>query len=477
MTCVPGQRRWTRETLRAFFDRLAPVRHRWRPAGYHREVTRGYRFFIPPGARVLEVGCGTGDLLADLQPSYGLGIDFSAEMIRQARARHAQPELRFLEQMAETLALEDEPFDYIILSDTLVLLEDILAVLRNLRRYCHPRTRIIANFVSRLWQPLLWLAERFRLRYPQPMLNLVTTEDVTNLLQLAGYEVVMTDRRILWPARWPIVAPLFNRVLATLPLVRHLCLTNWVVARLPMPLPGDSSVSVIVPCRNEAGNIPEVVRRWPAFPGPSELIFVEGHSRDDTWARCQEAVRDNPHRRIVALQQKGSGKGDAVREGCAAAGNDIVVILDADLTVPPEELPDLVATLIAGHAEFVNGSRLLYPMDEEAMRFLNLAVNKLFAWLFSWLLRQPIKDTLCGTKALLRKDYERLAAQRAYFGTLDPFGDFDLILGAAKAGLKIRDYPVRYRARSYGSTQIHRFRDGWLLGKMFLWALIQLKWR
>ncbi|MGE0759682.1 MAG: glycosyltransferase [Pirellulaceae bacterium] len=477
MKPLPLRRRWTREALRDFFDRLAPVRARWRSPGYHAELRRNYQFFIPPGARVLQIGCGIGDLLAELQPSFGVGVDFSPEMIRQARQRHPEPSLHFVEQVAEELALDYPPFDYIILSDTLTFLEDIVAVLRELRPYCHARTRIITNFFSRLWQPALWLAEQLGLRYPQPMLNWVTSPDVSNLLELAGFEVVLRDSRILLPTAWPVIAPFCNRVLATLPLLRHFCLTNWIVARLPMSLPETTGVSIVVPCRNEADNIPDVVRRWPALPGPSEIIFVEGHSSDDTWARCEQLVRDNPHRSIQALRQQGKGKGDAVRLGFAAARHEILVILDADLTVPPEEVTGFVEVLTRGHAEFVNGSRLLYPMDDEAMRFLNLLANKTFAWMFSWLLGQSVKDTLCGTKVLLRSDYLRLAEQRAYFGDIDPFGDFDLIFGAAKLGLKMRDYAIRYRARTYGTTQIRRFRDGWALLKLYLWAIVKMKWR
>jgi glycosyltransferase involved in cell wall biosynthesis len=288
---------------------------------------------------------------------------------------------------------------------------------------------------------------------------------------------VLTDSRILCPARIPIVAEFLNRFVAPTFGFRWMCLTNWVVARLPLPLPAESSVSVICPCRNESGNIPEIVRRFPRFGGPAELVFVEGNSRDNTLAECHRVAAENPQVNVRVFQQVGRGKGDAVRLGFAEARHDVLLILDADLTVPPEELPGFVNALTQGHAEFVNGSRLVYPLENEAMRFLNLVANKCFALGFSWLLGQPIKDTLCGTKVLLKRDYEQIASQRSYFGDFDPFGDFDLIFGAAKLGLKLRDYPVHYRARTFGETQISRFRHGWMLLKMYVVALFKLKWR
>jgi ubiquinone/menaquinone biosynthesis C-methylase UbiE len=464
-------------SLESFFDRFAPQRAAWQRTGYQQLLLHYYRFFVPPGARVLEIGCGLGDLLAGLQPSVGVGIDFSAGMIAQARARHPQPHLQFVQQRAETLALDGEPFDYIILSDTLTFLDDILAAFRQLPALCHPRTRIITNFFSRLWYPVLKGLECLGLRYPQPQPNWVTVEDVRNFLHLAGFETVTTDSRIVCPARIPILDSLLNRVLMVVPGYRQLCLANFVVARLPQTLPADTSVSVICACRNESGNIRSIVERLPAFAGPSELIFVEGNSKDDTFEQCQRVAAEFPDRQISVLRQPGKGKGDAVRHGFAAAKYDVLMILDADMTVPPEDLPGFVTALLSGQAEFVNGSRLVYPMEDQAMRFLNLVGNRFFSLTFSWLLGQPLKDTLCGTKVLLKRDYDKLSAGRSYFGDFDPFGDFDLIFGAAKLGLAIRDYPIRYRARTFGETQISRFRHGWLLLQMAAFATWKLKCR
>lgn len=463
--------------LLSFFDSFAEVLRNRRQTTYRRLVVQHYRFYVRPQSRIIEIGCGLGDLLADLQPSYGVGIDFSSAMIEQAQARHPQSHLHFEVQRAETLEIDDQPFDYIIISDTTTFMDDILAALHRLRPLCHSRTRIVFNCYSRLWQPLIKFADAIGLRHPQPMVNWVTLEDMENLLALAGFELITSDQRILCPMNIPLIAPLLNRWLGPLPGFRLFALTNWGVARRVQSLAEDTGVSVICPCRNESGNIASIVDRFPQFPGPAELIFVEGNSQDDTLERCHEIAKARPEREIRVFQQTGKGKGDAVRLGFAEAKYPILMILDADMTVRPEDLPGFAHALTSGTAEMVNGSRLVYPMESQAMRFLNLGANKFFAIAFSFLLGQTIKDTLCGTKVLLKSDYERLAEDRAYFGKNDPFGDFDLIFGAAKLGLRIRDYPIRYQARTFGTTQIQRFRHGWMLLKMYGVGLLKFKWR
>ncbi|HZL44959.1 MAG TPA: glycosyltransferase family 2 protein, partial [Opitutaceae bacterium] len=285
---------------------------------------------------------------------------------------------------------------------------------------------------------------------------------------------IKTQSRLLWPVATPLLAALLNRWIA--PLLPPLCLSIFTVARpRPAAPPLACRVSIVVPARNEAGNIEAAVRRTPEMGAGTELIFVEGHSRDQTWEEILRVKAACPERRIKLLQQTGRGKGNAVREGFAAAEGDILMILDADLTTPPESLPKFYEAVASGRCDFANGSRLVYPLEKQAMQFLNLCANKVFGVLFSWLLDQPVKDTLCGTKALRRADYGRLAANRQYFGDFDPFGDFDLLFGADKLNLKIHDIPIRYRNRTYGQTNIRRWRHGWLLLRMVLFAARKLK--
>jgi glycosyltransferase involved in cell wall biosynthesis len=300
------------------------------------------------------------------------------------------------------------------------------------------------------------------------------------MLRFADFEVVRTDAQILFPLGVPLLAPLLNRYLGHLPLVDQLSLMYGIVARpAPHRFPGyrsgRPSVSVVIPCRNEAGHIRPLVERLPDLGPNSEFLFVEGNSTDDTEAVVRQVVAENPDRPLRLLKQQGKGKGDAVRLGFAQARGEVVAILDSDMGVAPEDLPRFVEALVRGKGEFINGSRMVYPMEGQAMRFLNMVANKLFARAFSWLLGQQLRDTLCGTKVLYREDYQRIADNRAYFGDFDPFGDFDLLFGAARLNLRIVDLAVRYRERSYGATNISRFRHGLLLLRMTFFAARRLK--
>jgi len=451
-----------------FFDQYASEVDRWhrQNAGYHKAIASLARFHIPTGSKVLEVGSGNGDLLDALEPERGLGIDISGKMVRHAERKYGH--LQFRKMAAEHLDVGQEQFDFIVLSDLVGFLYDIRVVFERLRKVCHPGTKIVINWYSNLWHPILVLAERLGLKYPQPLLNWTTREDIQNLLYLAGFEIVHQRSHILLPKRVPLLATLLNRYLAHVPGFRWMCLTNWIIAKPAdlKPFHSTPTVSVVCPCRNEEGNIEQLVNRLPSMGAHTELIFVEGHSKDNTLAECRRVAATATNKDIKVFVQPGRGKGDAVRLGFAKARGEILMILDADLSVDPEDLTQFYDALVEGKGEFINGSRLVYTKDPQAMRFLNLLGNKFFAFLLSHLLGQPIKDALCGTKVLSRSDYNRIAQNRKYFGDFDPFGDFDLLFGAAKQSLKIVEVPIRYRQRTYGTTNISRFSHGWLLLRM-----------
>jgi SAM-dependent methyltransferase len=428
---------------------------------------------IPEGARVLEIGCAHGDLLASLKPGYGRGIDFSPDMIASARSRY--PDLNFQLTDVHDLDLKGELFDFIVLSDVVNDLWDVHAVLQKLRLCCAPRTRIIFNFFSHLWEePMAW-AQRLGIATPTLPQNWLTTSDLDNLLQLSGFEALRSWPEVLAPLRFP-GAGVANRVFAKIAPFRWFAMTNVLVARpAAQPAAQLPTVSVIVAARNESGHIDELMARIPEMGAGTEILFVEGNSTDNTFEVIQKAVAANPQRNCKLLKQPGKGKGDAVRAGFAAAAGDVLMILDADITVPPEALPEFYDVLMSGKGEFANGVRLVYPMQHQAMRFANLVGNKFFARAFTWLLGQPIRDTLCGTKVLWKADYERIADNRKYFGEFDPFGDFDLLFGAAKLNLKIMELPIRYRARRYGETNISRWRHGVILLRMVMFAARRIK--
>ena len=479
------------QTRMAQWDKVARMRDSWRGWGgsYHRRLAEIYRFLVSPGQRVLEIGCGLGDLLAAVEPARGLGVDFASEMVARAKSRYepalqspdalsgsdVEGALEFVHADAHDLSSIKESFDVIILSDLTNDVWDVQRVFEQVRPLCTPRTRLILNVYSNLWQTVLTLAQRVRLAAPMLEQNWLTISDLRGMLNLAGFETIRDWREILFPLPIPLLAPFCNRILVRLPLFRSLALANFVIAR-PQPAPVDEpSVSVIVPARNESGNIQSIFERTPQMGRATELIFVEGHSKDDTYAAIEREIASHPATPSLLLRQSGIGKADAVRAGFDAATGDILMILDADLTVPPEDLPRFYEALRSGRGEFINGVRLVYPMEKQAMRGLNFLGNKFFSWAFTSLLGQPIKDTLCGTKVLWKKDYERIAANRAYFGDFDPFGDFDLIFGAAKLNLKIVDLPIRYRERTYGTTNISRWKHGWLLMKMVAFAARRIK--
>jgi len=456
--------------MREHFDREAALP---RAAGrqYRRTLAHYFNLLIPAGASVLEIGCGDGNLLSQIRAGKKAGVDISSAQLDRARTR--MPNAEFHSAAAERLP-SIGTFDCIVISDTLNLVADAQAVLENLRRVATPQTRLLINYQNNLWRPLFAMATWLGIRTSQPSPSWLSRHDVENLLALSGWEIVKTQPRVLLPLRVPILDTLLNRWLA--PWVPNFCLSIFTIAR-PRLLQGlePLSVSVVIPARNEAGNIEDAVRRTPNMGAWTELIFVEGNSTDNTWAEIERMRDAHPQRRIKILKQSGKGKGNAVRDGFAVAEGDVLMILDADLTMPPEELPKFYDAIARGRAEFANGSRLVYPMEKKAMQFLNMIANKLFGITFSWLMQQQVKDTLCGTKVLLRSDYLKIQANRAYFGDFDPFGDFDLLFGADKLNLKIVDIPIRYKERTYGSTNIHRWRHGWLLLRMVMFAARKLK--
>lgn len=454
-----------------------------------------FQRIVPASSSVLEIGCGTGELLAALNPSYGLGIDFSSEMIKAAIDKFAGREnLDFRIDDVETLQTS-ETFDYVIMSDTIGELTDTWQAIRNVRRVVNPHSRLVITYFNALWEPMLRLGESLGWKMPQDFQNWLSLADIRNLLYLNGFEPIRYGYQLLLPKRVPLVSDLMNRYVARIPLVERLSLVTYVVARPvedPQGVQTRPTVSVVIPCRNEKGNIRDAVERVPAMGSHTEIVFVDGNSNDGTVEEIEKVIerfRGDKDIQLIHQVPKGSadgaghgkmlrlGKGDAVRKGFAAAKGDILMILDADLTVPPEDLPKFYLALVEGRGEFINGTRLVYPMEDDAMRFLNKLANKLFGVLFSWLLEQPVKDTLCGTKVLMRDDYERISAGRAYFGDFDPFGDFDLLFGATRLNLRIVEVPIRYRQRVYGDIKIERFKHGLQLLRMCWVAMKKLKFR
>jgi SAM-dependent methyltransferase len=467
--------------IREWARTKAERRSRWSlPKDFFRTSSEDYlKFLVPENQRILSLGCGAGDTMAGLNPTFGLGIDLDASALQIAQNKY--PRLQFMEGDMEDADLIEQiaqnlPFDVVLLDGSLGYLDDIQTFLTRLQVVCNEDTRVVSVYYGYLWEPVLRLAEKLQLREPSLDTTWLRMGDVENFMTLGGFETIKKEWRVLLPFRMFGLGNLVNRYVAPLPWIRRLALCHYLVARkIPKYSLQELSVSVVIPCRNERGNIESAIQRLPKLGSGTEIIFVEGHSTDGTWEEVKRVQKMYPGLDISILQQTGEGKGDAVRAGFDLAKGDILMILDADLTVPPEDLEKFFEIICSGKGEYVNGSRLIYGMENQAMRFLNFLANHFFALVFTFLINQRLTDTLCGTKVLTRKNYQRIKAGRTYFGTFDPFGDFDLIFGASKLNLKFAEVPVRYASRRYGSTQISRFRHGLLLLRMVVFAYRKLK--
>ena len=459
-----------------YFESTSHKRDKWKKRNnfYQKTIERQFAFIIPEGSTVLELGCSTGDLLNAVKPGKGIGIDFSKSVVDIARQKYPHLEFHVADAVDYTPGIE---IDYIIVSDLITSLWDIQIFFRKVRSYVSPRTKIIISSYNHLWEPILNIGETLGLKAKQPLHNWLSIKDIENILHLENFEIIKVEKKLLFPKYIPLVNLIVNKFIANLPGINGLDLIKFITARPVVSEPKEYSVSIVVPARNERGNMENAIKQTPPFGSHQEFIFIEGNSSDGTYEEMLRVQKAYPDADIKVMKQTGKGKGNAVREAFDVASCDILMILDADLTTPPGDMPKFYDALRNNKGEFINGCRLVYPMEKEAMRLLNFIANKFFGWFFSYLLGQRMKDTLCGTKVLFKEDYKMIIANRSYFGDFDPFGDFDLLFGAAKLNLKIAEVIVHYRDREYGSTQISRFSHGWLLIKMSLFAARKIKFK
>jgi hypothetical protein len=428
-------------------------RHRY----YYDNTKNFYQSYVAPQSSIVHVQGKDGFLLERLKPKKGICID-DHESIIQGQLKYNAFE--FYESLR---MVSDQQIDYIILSFATMEAEDIQMLFQSLQRFCTPSSRIILETYTLWWAPLLWLAQKLKLKRPMRYKNWLARSDIVNIAQLADFEMVTSGGYILIPFYIPIISWVVNDFIAHLPLINSLCLNQWMVLRPKPQLAAHHSVTILIPCRNEKGNVEQAVLRAPQLGLSTEIIFVEGNSSDGTLDEIKRVAAEYPDKNIRCYVQESKGKGDAVRKGFAHATGDILMILDGDLTMPPEELPKFYDAIISGKGDFINGSRLVYGMESGEMSFMGWVSNKFFARLVSWIMGQSVKDTLCGTKVLWKKDYDIIIAQREKLGLADPFGDFDLLFGAAKLNLKIIDIPIHYMRRTYGKTAIRKYKEVWFL--------------
>jgi len=466
--------------IRSAYDRLVPVRSRWIRKNwyYYRELIRLLKFFSEPEGDFLQIGCGNGYLLARIPGNFRLGIDLSPGMVQEACRLY--PDLDIQVGDIEDSSGPEQKFDYILMVNVVGDIVDVQLAFDHVRKYCHPYSRIVIVYYNYLWEPLVKVATAFRLKIKEPIQNWLSAPEIENLLYLSGFETVKKDNFLIFPKYLPGISFILNRLIARLPLINRLCLLNFIVARpRPLPRPEESySCSVIVPCKDEVGNIENLLTRVPEMGKGTEIIFVDDKSTDGTGGEVKRVQEKYPQKNVVLVDGPGRGKFEAEKVGFDQATGDILMILDADATVMPEELPRFFWALARGDGDFINGCRLVYDMEKQAMRLLNIIGNKAFSLVFSYLLSLRIKDTLCGTKAFFRRDYHRMKKYFGYFGDYDRWGDFNLLFSASKLNMKITEVPVHYAERIEGESKMNRrFSHGWLMLRMCWVAARRLKFQ
>ncbi|MBY0110259.1 MAG: glycosyltransferase family 2 protein [Candidatus Babeliaceae bacterium] len=413
-----------------------------RYAYYYTFIERLYAYTIPKNSRILHFGCSNGFIIRSCKPSYAVGVDDSsfATFFLNSIPSASRSKFNFFSSLEDVIS--DTPFDYIIVSASwLKYVHDAQEVFKKIQKFCSSDTRIIIEYTYSLLP--------------------IMPQDLKHLCALTDLDIITEKRELLISVGVPLLADFLNYIIARLPIISALCLMRlYIVRQTPKIKQKEYSVSVIIPCKNEAGTIEAAVLRTPSMGTSTELILIDGNSKDSTVDVMQAMVTKYPHKNIAWFVQSAKGKKNAVEEGFACAQGEIIMILDGDITVAPEELPKFYEALASGKGECINGSRLVYPMQRGAMQPLNWFVNWTFGFMISYVIGQPIKDTLCGTKVFFKKDLKMITESKKFFGDIDPFGDFDILCGAAYCNLKILDMPVHYKSRTYGAPGIAFFKSG-----------------
>ena len=365
----------------------------------------------------------------------------------------------------------EEKFDYIILNCALGETEDICRLLKNMLSGCTPSTRIIIYQHNHLWQGILNLGARLDLKRKERIQNWLSIRDLEAYLNAMGFETVRTFRQTILPVRMGVLGPLINGLAALLPFFDFLMLDQFIVAR---SVPGrkadetDAGLTICITVQNEKGNIEPIVKSLPRVCDKQEILFVEGHSTDGTRDEIKRVMNSYPEKRVRLIGQPGKGQGDAIRVGFQDAREEIIIVYEGDGTSVPEDIHYFYDAMRENRFEFIEGSRFVYPLNQQAMPLLNRIGNILFAKWFSWFLGQNVTDVLSGIKAINKKSYQVIYDHWGFLGVEDPFGDFELLYGAARFGLKVGEIPIRYRPRPYGESKTRPFRHGLMLLKMIV---------
>lgn len=446
-----------KEEVQSHFDEIASQYDYWKRKNvyYHSTIKAFLGRMIPEGSHVLEIGCGTGEILAYLKPSRGVGIDISEEMVNVASKKF--PQYEFIHSPVEDLKL-DHKFDYIVMVDVVDHVYDVMDMFKNVYKFCKPTTQIFLTTINPWWDPILMFMEKMNAKMPEGPHNFIDMQHLTSMVGLLNFTVSYKGFLLLFPKRIPLLSYLANSIGVRLWPINKLSSVQY-MSILPMPENMTDlgyGCSVVIPCYNEEGNVEEAVKRIPKMGKETEIIVVNDGSSDGTAAKVKALQKDYPNLQLIDYHPN-RGKGYAVKQGFDAASQEVVMILDADISTLPEELPRFFDPINKGLCQFVNGTRMVYPMQDQAMRTLNHLGNKMFCRIMSFITQQDLTDTLCGTKALLKSDFKRMK-----WG-VDKWGDFDLLFGAAKIGSKIIEVPVHYMSRESGESKMKTFRHAFHL--------------
>ena len=360
-------------------------------------------------------------------------------------------------------------YDFIYLNGTLGKSQDLVGLLSNLQKYCHPSTRLLIYQHNHLWQWILTLSEKLGLKRREGVQNWLSVADTSVYLSGCGYEVTRVFRRTICPIFAFGLGPAVNATGVILPFFDFFKLDQFILARpLPELFPGTSpnSLTVCITVRNEKENIEKIVRSLPIVCENQEILFVEGHSTDGTRQEIERVIKKYPSKNVRVIGQPGKGQGDAIRVGFKDAKGEIIILYEGDGTSDPGDLKYFYDSMRQGRFEFIEGSRFVYPLVSEAMPFTNKLGNIFFARWFSFFLGQRTTDVLSGIKAILKRDYDCLYARWGFLGLQDPFGDFELLYGAARMGLKFGEVPMRYYPRVYGVSKSNVIKHGLYLLRM-----------
>lgn len=410
---------------------------------------------IVEGKRILIIGGNISEEAIRFAPSYSAEL-FSGKDAFPGRASGGYQNVTYLNK--GLLDFEaDETYDYIIFYESLNYEGDLYSIFRKLKKIIHRDSKVFVIEINPFILFLLKILSRVGLLVPDFKRNMLHLSDLENLVNIFGFDIVDKGYRFAVPFKIFGLGDVINSILPRVSLLRNFCFGQYIVFRLHPLEAGKQnlSCSVVVPCHNEEGNIADCIARIPNFGAWREIIVVDDGSTDRTKDMVKKIMRGRSDIRLISYE-KNCGKGYAVNIGWQEAKGDVFMMLDCDSTTPPEELALFHEAMEYG-AEFVNGTRVIYPREKNSIPFFNRLGVTFFAHLISWITQKRISDTFCGTKVFLKKYWNCFQIKEFLWG------DWDLFFTAARYRMKMLELPVHYKTRKHGVTKMRPVKHGIIL--------------